>query len=246
MPQAAHLLTQRAAACEVSARAAAGAAQLVLSAVARSQGQGRGVNGSSVAPTASTLGGEAGRTAALTISNVLGARLSLRHSCSEAGGSGGAARRALTAQGADGGTLSASALLADSAPCSADGASRCLFGECDAGGQCRCHAYGCMEGRCSVRWFKRLAAPCAIAEDACEGGEDGEGAGMCQEYTCAPGVCVPGRDRDCRQGHCVPSPDGGPSKPSSLVRFLPDLQYLLQPASGVWLLGCGVLTSREA
>ena len=40
--------------------------------------------------------------------------------------------------------------------------------------------------------------------------------------------------------------DEGPSKPSSLLRFLPDLQYLLKPASGVWLLGCGVLTSREA
>ena len=41
--------------------------------------------------------------------------------------------------------------------------------------------------------------------------------------------------------------DEGPSKPlSSLRRFLPDLQYLLKPASGVRLLGCGVLTSREA
>ena len=35
-------------------------------------------------------------------------------------------------------------------------------------------------------------------------------------------------------------------RPSSLVRFLPDFQCLLEPASGVWLLGCGVLTSREA
>ena len=36
-------------------------------------------------------------------------------------------------------------------------------------------------------------------------------------------------------------------KPSSLkVRFLPDLQYLLALASGVWLLGCGVLASRGA
>ena len=38
----------------------------------------------------------------------------------------------------------------------------------------------------------------------------------------------------------------GPSRPSSLVLFLPDFQYLLEPFSGVWLLGCGVLTSREA
>ena len=40
----------------------------------------------------------------------------------------------------------------------------------------------------------------------------------------------------------------GPSKPSLPydVRFLPNSQYLLEPASGVWLLGCGVLTSREA
>ena len=34
--------------------------------------------------------------------------------------------------------------------------------------------------------------------------------------------------------------------PPFKVRFLPDFQYLLEPASGVWLLGCGVLTSREA
>ena len=38
----------------------------------------------------------------------------------------------------------------------------------------------------------------------------------------------------------------GPYKPSSLVRFLPGFQYLLEPASGVWMLGCGVLTSRAA
>ena len=36
-------------------------------------------------------------------------------------------------------------------------------------------------------------------------------------------------------------------KPPSLkVRFLPDFQNLLQPASGVWSLACGVFTSREA
>ena len=35
--------------------------------------------------------------------------------------------------------------------------------------------------------------------------------------------------------------------PSSLkVRFLPVSQYLLELASGVWLLECGVLSSREA
>ena len=39
---------------------------------------------------------------------------------------------------------------------------------------------------------------------------------------------------------------GGPSKPSSLARFLPISQYLLELASGVWVLECGVLTSREA
>ena len=38
----------------------------------------------------------------------------------------------------------------------------------------------------------------------------------------------------------------GPSKPSSLVRFLPVSQYLLELASGVWVIECGVLTSREA
>ena len=36
-------------------------------------------------------------------------------------------------------------------------------------------------------------------------------------------------------------------RPSSLkVRFLPDFQYLLEPAAGVCLLGCGVLACREA
>ena len=34
--------------------------------------------------------------------------------------------------------------------------------------------------------------------------------------------------------------------PSSPVRFLPVSQYLLELASGVWVLECGVLTSREA
>ena len=38
----------------------------------------------------------------------------------------------------------------------------------------------------------------------------------------------------------------GPSKPSSLVRFLLVSQYLLELASGVWALECGVLTSRDA
>ena len=52
------------------------------------------------------------------------------------------------------------------------------------------------------------------------------------------------RSKDCAT---VADRMGGPSKPPSLkVRFLPDFQYLLEPASGVWLLGCGVLTSREA
>ena len=35
-------------------------------------------------------------------------------------------------------------------------------------------------------------------------------------------------------------------KPPSLVRFLPDFQYLFEPFAGVWLLGSGVSTSREA
>ena len=39
---------------------------------------------------------------------------------------------------------------------------------------------------------------------------------------------------------------GGPSKPSSLVRLLPVFQYLLELASGVWVLECGVLTSPGA
>ena len=38
----------------------------------------------------------------------------------------------------------------------------------------------------------------------------------------------------------------GPSKPSSLVRFLPVFQYLLELTSGVWVLECGVLTSPRA
>ena len=39
----------------------------------------------------------------------------------------------------------------------------------------------------------------------------------------------------------------GPSTPSSLVPLLPVSRYLLEPASGAWvLLECGVLTSREA
>ena len=40
--------------------------------------------------------------------------------------------------------------------------------------------------------------------------------------------------------------NGGPSKPSSLVRFFPISQYLLEPAFGVWALECGVLTSPRA
>ena len=40
--------------------------------------------------------------------------------------------------------------------------------------------------------------------------------------------------------------DAARQKPPSFVRFLPDFQYLFEPFSGVWLLGCGVLTSREA
>ena len=38
----------------------------------------------------------------------------------------------------------------------------------------------------------------------------------------------------------------GPSNPFSSARFLPEFQYLLEPVSGVRLLGCGVSTSREA
>ena len=38
----------------------------------------------------------------------------------------------------------------------------------------------------------------------------------------------------------------GPSKPSSLVRFLPVSQHLLELAAGVCMLGCGVSTSRGA
>ena len=53
-----------------------------------------------------------------------------------------------------------------------------------------------------------------------------------------PGTAAPARAGDGR--------GAGPSKPSSLLRFLPNFQYLLEPASGVWLLGCGVLTCREA
>ena len=37
----------------------------------------------------------------------------------------------------------------------------------------------------------------------------------------------------------------GPQAPF-LVRFLPVSQYLLELASGVWVLECGVLTSRGA
>ena len=41
--------------------------------------------------------------------------------------------------------------------------------------------------------------------------------------------------------------DAGPVQPSSLkVRFLPVSRYLLELSSGVWVLTCGVLTSREA
>ena len=40
-------------------------------------------------------------------------------------------------------------------------------------------------------------------------------------------------------------PGEGPvTKPSSLVRFLPVSQYLLELASDVWVLQCGVLSSR--
>ena len=38
----------------------------------------------------------------------------------------------------------------------------------------------------------------------------------------------------------------GPSNPSSLVRFLPVSQYLLELASGLWVLECGVLSCRGA
>ena len=38
----------------------------------------------------------------------------------------------------------------------------------------------------------------------------------------------------------------GPSKPSSFARFLPVSQYLLELASGVWVLECGVLSSPGA
>ena len=36
------------------------------------------------------------------------------------------------------------------------------------------------------------------------------------------------------------------NSPSPKVRFLPVSQYLLELASGIWVLECGVLTSREA
>ena len=41
-------------------------------------------------------------------------------------------------------------------------------------------------------------------------------------------------------------PKAARQSPSSPVRFLPVSQYLLELASGVWVLECGVLTSREA
>ena len=50
--------------------------------------------------------------------------------------------------------------------------------------------------------------------------------------------------RPLRHGGPVARP--GPPKPSALVRFLPDFQYLLEHASGIRLLECGVLTCREA
>ena len=40
--------------------------------------------------------------------------------------------------------------------------------------------------------------------------------------------------------------DQARQSPPSLVRFLPVSQYLLELASGVWVLECGVLTSRGA
>ena len=57
---------------------------------------------------------------------------------------------------------------------------------------------------------------------------------------------VVGKARDAPDSVVHGSVDFGPVQPSSLVRFLPVSRYLLEPASGVWVLGCGVLTSREA
>ena len=177
--------------CELTARSAAVAARLVEQSVRRAAPWSG--NGSLGGAVRQGLGRDSAELAARTLSNALGARLTLRHSCTAE--DGGAGRRALIA-------LMAAGAPDNSTLCSQDGSSRCVHGACTDRGYCKCHAYGCMEGRCKVRWFKRLAAPCAIAEDACEGG-------MCQEYTCSPGVCVPGREGDCRQGHCVPAPGGG-------------------------------------
>ena len=44
----------------------------------------------------------------------------------------------------------------------------------------------------------------------------------------------------------LPWSEDWPVNSSSLVRFLPVSQYLLALASGVRVLDCGVLTSREA
>ena len=44
----------------------------------------------------------------------------------------------------------------------------------------------------------------------------------------------------------LPADLEGPSKPSSLARFLPVSQYLLELASGVWVLEFGVLASPGA
>ena len=52
-------------------------------------------------------------------------------------------------------------------------------------------------------------------------------------------------DADCELLDMVPE-KGRPVNSSSLVRFLPVIQYLLELACGVWVLECGVLTSPRA
>ena len=60
-------------------------------------------------------------------------------------------------------------------------------------------------------------------------------------------ACKPGSDCWRIENRSVcPTRDARPVNSSSLVRFLPVSQYLLELASGVWVLECGVLTSREA
>ena len=61
-----------------------------------------------------------------------------------------------------------------------------------------------------------------------------------------PATNYPGRTHRFYTGAPVYEFGAGQSKPSSLARFRPVFQYLLKLASGVRVLECGVLTSREA